>query len=178
MYNHPPKSYLQFWPTVALSISQVHIGSAFQHQGLKQISPDLFSQIGAGAGEQGTTLLIQVVGLNGTLGDVPRCQASMTFQQWDVHRRVAPLVLHIRIMATIHQELSSFLMKRLAEDYRSMKHQSIQQKSWRLPGDDSISLLYFQNDQKKSRRIISPNRHTLPQQWLHAISKLSFHLQA
>ena len=47
--------------------------------------------------------------LNRALGDVPRSHGRMALQKRHVHWRVAPLVLHIWIMATIHQELGHVL---------------------------------------------------------------------
>ena len=62
---------------IALAVRQVHVRATLLHQRLQQLLPDLARQVRAGAREQRAALLIQVVGLNGALGDVPGGQGLM-----------------------------------------------------------------------------------------------------
>lgn len=47
--------------------------------------------------------------LDRTLCHIPRSQTCMALQKRDIHWRVAPFVLNIWVMATIHQELGNLL---------------------------------------------------------------------
>mmetsp|Transcript_36209 Transcript_36209/g.84890 ORF Transcript_36209/g.84890 Transcript_36209/m.84890 type:complete len:390 (+) Transcript_36209:1027-2196(+) len=97
---------------VTLAVGQVDIGPPFLNQGFQKDLPapsHSSSQGDTGAREKRAALVIQVVWLNGAFRHVPGSQGGVALQQRHVDGRIPPLVLHVRIVAALHQHVCQVL---------------------------------------------------------------------